>query len=199
MDTISIKKNGLEVMCDIGLETDGYATPFTHPFEGQYYLQVPCIKQAKGSLQCWAACIASIRGYYGTSTTIDEVYDMSDVLKYNGANVFDVSNTLERFGFNVNCSWGRYSWLSLRNAIYYNGTPIYGHIGYTDDDAHAVVIRGYDVNQRESSVGLGLISYMAPADGAYCTSIVYNDYEFIYVPSSTSTPYTIEAFLEVIN
>ncbi len=200
MDTINIEKNGLEAMCDVGLETDGDVTPLVHPFEGQYYLPVPCIRQAKDSLQCWAACIASIRGYYGTPTTIDEVYDMAGIRKYNAAPLHDASYTLEKFGFNLN--WGNdggYSWLSLRNAIYYNETPIYCHIGYSDKAAHAIVIRGYYVNLRDTSAGLGLISYMDPVDGAYCTSVVKKDCEFYYVPSSNPTEYIIDTFLEVVN
>ena len=56
-------------------------------FNNQKYLSVPLIKQKTGSKQCWAACVASIRGYYGTSTTIDQVYNFANVTKYNGAAV----------------------------------------------------------------------------------------------------------------
>ncbi|MCF0150030.1 MAG: hypothetical protein HUJ80_01310 [Firmicutes bacterium] len=168
----------------------------TRSFDNQYYLQVPCIQQAANSLQCWAACIASIRGYYGTTTTIDDVYTKAGVTKYLGANIYTASNTLESYGFTVTNRWaGSYNWYQLRTAIYSNETPVYAGCSYTQTSGHAVVIRGFYVYQNISQVGI--ISYMDPVTGTYVASSVATDGEFYYVPSGGDAQYTMSSFLEV--
>jgi len=198
MDVINAELGELAAVCTVGTDADICNPYVIHPFDSQDSLQVPSIQQAANSWQCWAACIASIRGYYGTTTTIDNVYDISGVTKYNGANVYTAANTLEAYGFKLNWGWdGSYNWFNLRNAICFNRTPIYAHISYTPTTAHAVVIRGYYVFQ--TAEGLGIITYMDPADGEYGASIVSNDCEFYYVPNGNSAQYTMATFLEVAN
>ena len=172
------------------------STYSTRSFDNQYYLQVPCIQQAENSLQCWAACIASIRGYYGTTTTIDDVYTKAGVTKYLGADIYTAESTLKSYGFTVTWRWdGSYNWYQLRTAICLNETPIYTGCTYSTTSGHAVVIRGFYVYQNISQVGI--ISYMDPATGTYVASSVATDGDFYYVPSGSSAQYTMSSFLEV--
>lgn len=172
------------------------STYSTQSFDNQYYLQVPCIQQAENSLQCWAACIASIRGYYGTTTTIDDVYTKAGVTKYLGADIYKAASTLESYGFALTWRWdGSFNWYQLRTAIYSNETPIYTGCTYSTTSGHAVVIRGFYVYQNISQVGI--ISYMDPATGTYVASSVATDGDFYYVPSGSSAQYTMSSFLEV--
>lgn len=174
----------------------GASTYSTQSFDNQYYLQVPCIQQAENSLQCWAACIASIRGYYGTTTTIDDVYTKAGVTKYLGADIYKAASTLESYGFTLTWRWdGSFNWYQLRTALYLNETPIYTGCTYSTTIGHAVVIRGFYVYQNISQVGI--ISYMDPATGTYVASSVATDGDFYYVPSGSSAQYTMSSFLEV--
>lgn len=162
----------------------------------QYYLQVPCIKQDPGSWQCWAACVASIRGYYGTATTIDNVYDKAGVTKYNGADIYVAANTLNAYGFKTTYQWrGSYNWYQLCTAIDFNHAPIYTSCQTGDKAGHAVVIRGFYVYQNISQVGI--ISYMDPATGTYVASTVETDGDFYYVASGDVQKYQMVGFLEV--
>lgn len=173
-------------------------TQTTRSFDNQYYLSVPSIQQASGSLQCWAACIASIRGYYGTTTTIDDVYNFSGITKYLGANVYTAANVLENYGFSLTWYWdGSFNWYQLRTEIYANESPFFVACSYSNSNGHAVVLRGYYVYQNISQVGI--ISYMDPVTGSYAASSVATDGDFYYVPSGSSAQYTMNTFLAVAN
>lgn len=166
-------------------------------FDNQYYLAVPCVQQAANSLQCWAACIAAIRGYYDTETTIDQVYTKAGVPKYNGVNIYKAAATLEDYNYTLDWYWdGGYNWYQLRTAIYFYERPIYTACTYAATSGHAVVIRGFYVYQNISQVGI--ITYMDPAVGRYVSSSVATDGDFYYVPSGSSAQYTMSTFLEVI-
>ncbi|WP_458861731.1 papain-like cysteine protease family protein [Acidaminobacterium chupaoyuni] len=170
----------------------------TRSFDNQYYLSVPGIQQASGSLQCWAACIASIRGYYGTTTTIDDVYEFSGITKYLGANIYTSAIVLEDYGFSLTWYWdGSFNWYQLRTEIYFNESPFFVSCSYSGGSGHAVVLRGYYVYQNISQVGI--ISYMDPVTGSYAASSVATDGDFYYVPSGSSTQYTMSGFLAVAN
>ena len=167
-------------------------------YESSHYLSVPLITQAANSKQCWAACIASIRGYYGTPTTIDDVYNFTGVTKYNGALVNDVEGFLENYSFSPEyVADSFYSWHDLRYDISEDGCPIYANCQYTMITGHAVVIRGFYVNQNSSATGWGSISYMDPSNGLYASSSVTSDY-FYYVPRGTiGESYAMRDFLVV--
>ena len=171
------------------------------PFETYHYLNVPMIKQAEKSFQCWAACIASARGFYGTPTTIDNVYNVSGVEKYAPGDVDIVSYTLKIYGFEDKWYWqDSISWYELISEILLN-RPFYVECRYgvTSDDSvigHAVFLRGYLVYRNVSQ--LGAISYMDPATGTYVASSVSDENEYYYVPSDKTGPYETRAFIEIM-
>ncbi|MEA4920300.1 MAG: papain-like cysteine protease family protein [Clostridiaceae bacterium] len=170
----------------------------TRSFDNQKYLSVPGVRQAAGSLQCWAASIASIRGYYGTTTSIDNVYNFSGITKYLGANIYTAADVLEDYGFNLTWYWnGSFNWYQLRTEIYYNESPFFVACSYSNSSGHAVVLRGYYVYENISQVGI--ISYMDPVTGNYAASSVATDGDFYYVPSGSSSQYTMNGFLAVAN
>lgn len=165
-------------------------------FNNQKYLSVPLIKQKSGSLQCWAACIASIRGYYGTSTTIDQVYNFANVTKYNGATVAKSKSVLEKYRFTVKQYYdSTFNWYQLRTEIYSYENPIFAGCKYNATQGHAIVIRGYYVY--ENAEGLGVIGYMDPATGKYAASSVSTDYKFYYISNDNGKSYRITDFLSV--
>lgn len=173
------------------------AAPITRAsFNNQKYLSVPLIKQKSGSMQCWAACIAAIRGYYGTSTTIDQVYNFANVTKYNGATVAKSKSVLEKYGFTVRQYYSdTFNWYQLRTEIYSYESPIFAGCKYNSSTGHAIVIRGYYVY--ENADGLGIIGYMDPATGKNAASSVSTDYKFYYVSSDNGKSYRITDFLAV--
>ena len=167
----------------------------------QFYLHIPLVKQAAGSDQCWAACITSICGYYGTKTTIDKVYEAAGVPKYQGATVRVADTTLKSFGFSTNWEKYGYTWEQMELALYGSDAPIYTTCKYYDNgngtsNGHAVVIRGFYVYQNISQVGI--ISYMDPIKGVYAASTVETDGDFKYVPPGSSKEYDMVDFVEVI-
>lgn len=178
----------------IPIKKNAYVT--RSAFDNQKYLSVPLIKQAANSLQCWAACIASIRGYYGKSTTIDQVYNFADVTKYKGATLAKCKSVLQKYGFKVTeYSQSFFNWYQLRTEIYTYENPIFAECKYNNSLGHAVVVRGYYVNSQAS--GIGIISYMDPSTGKYGASSVEKDYGFYYVSSANSKKYSMDCFLSV--
>lgn len=178
------------------LTVEGF--PAAQGFDTQHALMVPRIKQAAGSMQCWAACIASIRGYYGISTTIKDVYDKIgwNIADNQGANIYDSANVLEQYGFSLDWNWNKqFNWWQLRDAICLKECPIFASCSLSTVSGHAVVIRGFYVNQNISQPGV--ITYMDPAVGEYIASAVATDGDFRYVPSGSSKSYVMDAFLIV--
>lgn len=171
-------------------------------FDNQWSLDVPSVKQAEGSKQCWAACIASICKYYGKSATIDSVYTKAGIAKYNGADTYDASDTLEAYGFDVTWKWrGSYNWYQLRTAIFSKEAPIFASCNASTGSSgsssigHAVVIRGFYVYKNVSQVGI--ITYMDPDVGRYVSSTVATDKNFNYVSADRNVQYYMNIFLEV--
>ena len=173
------------------------------PFETYQYLNVPTVKQAKDSQQCWAACIASARGYYGVSTTIDDVYNFSGVKKYNGATIYVATTTLVKYGFEENSTWywrDSLSWYQLRTEIVFNESPLFTacYYGTNSDGAeigHAVLLRGFLVYRNVSQ--LGAISYMDPATGTYVASSVSDQHDYNYVASGNVGPFEMSTFIAI--
>ena len=168
-------------------------------FETQEFLMVPKIKQTAGTAQCWAACIASIRSYYGTATTINNVYDFSGATKYVAKNIHFAKAVLEDYGFSVTpYLLNGLNFYQLRIEIAINGNPVYGActIDENTNQGHAIVLRGFMCYTNVTSV-LGTISYMDPQTGDYAASYVQTDGKLDYVPEGTSLSYEIIAGLGV--
>lgn len=178
--------------------TDG-ASEFTldSDFNKQGYISIPGIKQATGSKQCWAACIASIRGYYGNQTTIDDVYNFSMVPKYEDRDIITARAVMTKYGLVTQYyTGGFFNFYQMRTEIHTNERPIFTACKFKVDEwttlGHAVVIRGYYVYENANE--LGIISYMDPTTGAYGATSVATDSKFYYIPSDNSVKYTMDAF-----
>ena len=170
-------------------------------------INVPQVKQnAKDS--CWAACITSIAGYYGITTTIDRVYDIAGVVKYKGASVYDIFDTLSEPPFELEPEY----YLSRATSCMSYGTiqsfvgsgrPLVGCINYPPDEdgrikGHALVIRGYYLYTNSTSYA-GSISYMNPYSGYYEASNVKKSGSrpYIYTDSSGAELGKIENFVAI--
>lgn len=171
-------------------------------FDRYYYLDVPTIKQAEDSLQCWAACVASIRKYYGTNTTIDDVYNKANIKKYEAGNIGIAENVLEAYGLSpIFFRDDQLSWDQFRSKILFDNTPFFAsciletETAVTERPGHAVVLRGYVAYRNVSQ--LGSISYMDPYTGAYGASIVVNDFEYYYIPGGNALTLRIASVLQV--
>ena len=162
-------------------------------YNTQYYINVPIIQMASGTMQCWAACIASIRSYFGTPTTISDVYTYAQVNVNSGADMDTVETVLNGYGFSISKYWwDNLTFAQLRSELYYNDNPIYASVTLTGTNytiGHAVVIRGYYVYQNINQVGI--ISYMDPASSYYLASTVASEYSYVYVPAGSSTQYSM--------
>jgi len=171
-------------------------------FSNQKYLSVPQIQMTSGSMQCWAACIASVRGYYGTYTTIDDVYNFTGITKYNGQTIIECSDHLDDY----NLSYIEYfymnsfNWYVLRTEIDSFDSPImasctYGYNSNNQPIGHMVLIRGY--YSYTNVPQLGIISYMDPATGYYGASTVGSNTDFNYAPNTGAGPFEMELFTSV--
>lgn len=164
------------VVTDIGITLNN--VPQT--FATQKYLTVPKVKQ-NATYSCWAACVKSIAGYYGITKSIDEIYNIANVTKYNGADITKVWDVLEASPFYFSCESeyaGGSSCLAFETLQYYidQGYPLYGSVVYIEGTSgfspgHAVVVRGY-YNYTNTSAYAGSISYMNPYTGQYEASNV---------------------------
>ena len=166
--------------------------------DNQAYLSIPKVKQASGSMQCWAACVSSICGYYGISATIRDVYNKMgmNINDDEGATISQAQRALELYGLSTTGYLANgITWWQLRNEINNNENPIYTKCVYNNSMGHAVVIRGFYVYQRVSE--LGLISYMDPGEGDFVASTVAKDGQYYYVPRDKSGEYKMTQFAAV--
>ena len=200
-NALSLEFTGIKASYDLSLTSQN--ANVSRNADYYCYLPVPCIKQPTGSNACWAACIAAIRTYYGTETTIDNVYDFSGKTKYEGASNPQASNFLESYGFEVTWYYDNlFSWNTLRYYISSYSNPIYAGVSYdvnnngTPDGGHAIVIRGYYVYQNIDDY-IGQISYMDPLSGKYVVSNVSSESDLKYNASGSNVSHDIDAFLVV--
>lgn len=178
------------------LKIDSVQSP--RSFERSHYLSVPLILQDEGSKQCWTTCIASIRGYYGNTTTIDDVYEFTNVTKYLAQDTEQVETHFDNYQLLTQyINPYLYSFYELRAVISLDEYPIYAHLEHGGGTGHAVVIRGFYVNQDPIENEQGSISYMDPLDGLYASCSVVDD-TFNYIRRGTNKPeYAMSDFLIV--
>lgn len=144
----------------------------------QAYLNVPKVQQPT-NISCWAACIKSIGGYYGINRSINQICTLAGLTTSDGANIYQVGDTLEGSPFNFTVTYemaGGNSCMSFSTLKYYidSGIPLYGAVDYTarsQATGHALVIRGYYTYTNSSSYA-GSISYMDPDSASYAASNV---------------------------
>ena len=177
----------------------GMSTRALSDYDNQFYLNVPNILQNANSNECWAACVASISGYYGNSTTIDAVLEFyqeydSNFDPENGGSIADAKIVLRHYGFSPTLVVSDiFNWHKLRLELCHYENLIYAACTYSNNRGHAVVIRGFYVYHNINQ--LGIITYMDPLVGSSVSSTVATDYAFNYVPSGSLYSYPMESFL----